>query len=141
MPFHEKSAWTMIVALLIGGAFYFRTVFTLSTDLGELAPPNMPTVWVYTVILIVIAVVGHILAVAFAPEDANEATDEREKRINERAGHLSGYVLGIGTLAALGLYLVTYNGNLMFYVLFASLMLSQVGEYVGHVLLHRKGVY
>lgn len=141
MPFHEKSAWTMIVALLAGGMFYFWTVLTMSADLGELAPPSMPIVWTYTVILIVIAVLGHILAAAFAPEDADAPTDEREKRITERAGHLSGYILGFGALAALGIYLVTYNGDLMFYVLFASLMLSQVGEYAGQILLHRKGVY
>ncbi|MBT8094203.1 MAG: hypothetical protein KJP08_05275, partial [Gammaproteobacteria bacterium] len=90
---------------------------------------------------VVLAIIGHIVAVAFAPEDADEATDERERRIIDRSGHLSAYVLGAGVLFALGLYLWSYNGNLMFYALFASLMLSQLFEYVVQIALHRRGVY
>lgn len=141
MSFQEKSAWLMSVALFAGGAFYFKVVAAASAALGELAPPIMPTLVIYAVILTVIAVVGHIIIAAFAPDDANEATDEREKRANDRAGHLSGYVLGVGVLLALGLYLFTYDGNVMFYVLFGSLMLSQMAEYGIQVLLLRTRIF
>ncbi|MBT8106558.1 MAG: hypothetical protein HKN65_12775 [Woeseiaceae bacterium] len=141
MTFHEKSAWIMAFALSIGGLFYAVTVLSMSSGLGALAPPLIPTVVIYTVILVVLAIIGHIVAVAFAPEDADEATDERERRIIDRSGHLSAYVLGAGVLFALGLYLWSYNGNLMFYALFASLMLSQLFEYVVQIALHRRGVY
>jgi uncharacterized membrane protein len=141
MSFQEKSAWLMSVALFAGGIFYFRAVADASAALGELAPPNLPTLVTYAVILIVIAVVGHIVIAALAPDDANEAPDEREKRANDRAGHLSGYVLGIGVLLALGVYLFTYDGNVMFYVLFGSLMLSQMAEYGIQVLLLRTRIF
>lgn len=141
MPFQEKSAWVMSVALLAGGAFYIKSVAAASAALGNLAPPNMPSLLTYTIILIVLAVIGHIVIAALAPEDANEATDERERRTNERAGHLSGYVLGVGVLLALGLYLFTYDGNIMFYVLFGSLMLSQLVEYGLQILLLRTSVF
>ena len=141
MPFQEKSAWVMSIALLVGGAVYFKAVAAASETLGYLAPPNLPSLLTYTVILIVIAVVGHIVIAATAPEDANEATDEREKRANERAGHWSGYVLGAGVILALGLYLFTYDGNVMFYVLFGSLMLSQLVEYGVQILLLRTSIF
>lgn len=141
MPFQEKSAWVMSIALFAGAAFYFKAVVEASAALGYLAPPNVPTLVSYAVILIVIAVVGHIVITVLAPDDANEATDERERRANDRAGHLSGYVLGIGVLLALGVYLFTYDGNVMFYVLFGSLMLSQLVEYGLLVLLLRTRIF
>ena len=140
MTFHEKSAWIMAIALSIGGLFYAVTVLSMSSGLGALAPPLIPTIVVYTVILAVLAIVGHIVAVAFAPEDADEIVDERARRITDRSGYLSAYVLGFGVLVALGLYLWSYDGNLMFYVVFASLMLSQLSEYVLQIVLHRRGV-
>ena len=140
MTFHEKSAWIMALALSIGGLFYAVTVLSMSSGLGELAPPVIPTVVVYTVILVVLAIVGHIVAVAFGPDDADEIVDERARRIADRSGYLSAYVLGIGVLVALGLYLWSYDGNLMFYVVFASLMLSQLFEYVVQIALYRRGV-
>jgi hypothetical protein len=141
MPFREKSAWLMSFALFAGGSFYFRAVAEASAALGDLAPPNLPTLVKYAVILIVIAVVGHIIIAVLAPDEANETTDERERRAADRAGHASGYVLGIGVLLALGLYLFTHDGNAMFYLLFASLMLSQLVEYGIQILLLRTKIF
>lgn len=36
MPFQEKSAWIMSLALLLGGIFYFRVVVAMSSEIGEL---------------------------------------------------------------------------------------------------------
>ena len=141
MPFHEKSAWTMAVTLTIGGILYFWAVASISADLGQLAPPVLPTVVVYTGIIVVLAIVGHIAIAALSPREANAPADEREKKVVDRAAHLSGYVLGVGAIAALGLYLFTYDGNLMFYVVFASLMASQIAEYLCQIALYRRGVY
>lgn len=141
MPFHEKSAWTMAVTLTIGGILYFWAVASMSADLGKLAPPVLPTVVVYTGIIVVLAIIGHIAIAALSPREANAPADEREKKVVDRAAHLSGYVLGVGAIAALGLYLFTYDGNLMFYVVFASLMASQIAEYFCQIALYRRGVY
>ncbi|MCG8418029.1 MAG: hypothetical protein MJE77_08825 [Proteobacteria bacterium] len=140
MAFQEKSAWIMSLALLLGGLFYFGVVAWMSSQIGELAPPILPLVAVYTVILIIIAIVGHVVIAVFAPKDANTALDERERQIFDRAGHLSGYVVGVGVLLSLGLYLFSYSGNLLFYGVFASLMISQLAEYAIQIFLYRSGV-
>jgi len=140
MPFHEKSAWIMSLALLLGGALYFAAVAAMSSAAGELVPPVLPAVIVYTFLLVIVAVAGHIVAAVFAPKEANAPLDEREKRIADRAGHLSGYVLGAGVLAALGFYLFSYDGNALFYGVFASLMLSQLAEYALQIFFYRSSV-
>ena len=84
---------------------------------------------------------GHIVIAATAPAEASATSDEREKRIDDRAAHLSGYVLGTGIVLALGLYLFTYDGNVMFYIAFGSLLLSQLAEYAVQIKLHRTSIY
>src|SRR5687768_7465909 len=108
MPFQEKSAWIMSLALLIRGAFYFGIVASMSFEIGQLAPPILPLVAIYTAILIVIAIAGHVVVAAFAPKDANAKLDERERKVIVRAGNRSGNVFGIAVVLSLGLYLVTY---------------------------------
>ena len=137
MPFREKSAWIMSVALTAGGLFYFLPVVSGWTGSGQLASPLLPQLVAYTVCLVVIAIVGHIVIAALAPKDADASVDEREKLIFDRAGHYSSYVLGVGVLLSLGLYLVFGNGDLLFYVVCASLIASHLAEYLLQILFYR----
>lgn len=67
MSFREKSAWIMSLALLLGGLFYFCVIVWMSSAIGRLAPPILPLVAVYTVVLVLIATVGHIVVAVSAP--------------------------------------------------------------------------
>ena len=140
MPFHEKSAWIMSFALIAGGLFYFLPVLSGWSGSGQLASPLMPHLVAYTVCIVVIAVVGHIVIVALAPKDADVPVDEREKLIFDRAGHYSSYVLGVGALLSLGLYLLSGNGDLLFYAVFASLIASQLAEYLLQIVFYRTSI-
>ena len=140
MSFREKSAWLMTAALLLTGLFYFSFVVRLSSELGEIAPPLLPAVGLYIGLLIVLAVIGHILAAAFAPKDASADMDERDRLIAARSGNLSGYILAAGVLLALGHYLAAYNGNALFHGVFASLLISQMAEYGLRIVFYRRAV-
>lgn len=140
MSFREKSAWIMVVALLAGGFFYFRAVLQGWLDSGELVSPAIPSIVAYTACLVVIAVAGHIAVAAFAPQDADAPVDEREKLIFDRSGHYSSYVFGVGVLASLGIYVLSGNGDLLFYTVFASLMLAQIMEYLLQIMFYRTSV-
>lgn len=137
MSFKEKSAWIMLVALLACGLFYFAQVTSMSFALGELAPPTIPIVILYTIILVLIAVVGHIVIAIFAAKEANAPSDERELKIFDRAAHRSGYFFAAGVIMSLGLYLVSYDGNSLFYGVFLSLMLAQIAEYAFQIYYYR----
>lgn len=140
MPFQEKSAWIMSLALLVGGIFYFGVVAAMSWAIGQLAPPILPLIAVYTAILVIIAVLGHVVVAVLAPRDANAPHDERDRAVIVRAGHWSGYLFGVGVILSLGLYLFSYDGNLLFYCVFASLMISQLFEYAAQIFFYRRGI-
>jgi hypothetical protein len=137
MAFQEKSAWIMSVALVLGGFYYFGVVAEMSSGITDLAPPVVPVLVTYTVLLIVVAIVGHIAIAVFSPKEGDAPLDERERQIFNRAGNISGYVLGAGVISTLGHYLIFYDGHALFYGIFASLMLSQLADYVIRIVLYR----
>ncbi len=75
-----------------------------------------------------------------AAREANAPADEREKIIADKAGNWSGYVLALPALGALWHYSVSMDGNMLFHLIFLSLMLSQISEYVFQIFLYRRGV-
>ena len=140
MSFHEKSAWVMALALLLGGVFYFGVVVSSSPGLDQLAAPVLPLLVSLTVGLVVLSIVGHVLIAVMAPRDGKQPPDERERKIFHRAGYLAWYASVIGVISSLGLYLFTYDGNLLFYCVFASLLIGQLLEYGVQITLYRTGV-
>lgn len=140
MAFHEKSAWIMSLALLLGGIFYFGAVARISSETGHLVPPMLPLLAVYTQLLIAMAIAGHIVVAVTAPKEAGGPLDERERQLTTRAGHHSGYVFAAGVIISLGLYLFSYDGHVLFYCVFGSLMLSQLVEYALQIVSYRTTV-
>lgn len=140
MGFREKSAWVMTVALLLGALVYFGVVIMASSATASLATPAIPLIALYTIVLIVIAIIGHAVTAALAPKDANAPLDERDRTIAAYASHRSGYVFGTGVIVSLGLYLLSGNGDLLFYCVFASLMLGTLAEYVIQIFLYRTSI-
>ncbi len=140
MPFREKSAWIMSFTLLLVGMMYFYGVAVIWSESGQLAQPMLPMVVVYTICLVALSIVGHAVIAILAPKDASARPDERERQIFSRAGHYSSYVIASGIVVSLGLYLVSHNGDLLFYTVFASFMIGQVMEYAFQILLYRTSV-
>ena len=140
MAFREKSAWVMASALLVGGIFYFWVVAVMSEGIGHLAPPILPLVAVYSALLAGVAALGHIVIAVLAPKEATARLDERERALVTRASHRAGLVFATGVVLSLGLYLVAYDGNLFFYCVFASLMLSQLAGYALQIVSFRTSV-
>ena len=136
MPFQEKSAWIMLLALLLSGIPYISNIVTLSHG-AQLPPPNIQQLVYYTIILILIAVIGHIIITAFSAKDANAKLDERERRIFDRAGKLAGYVFGFGSVGSLIFYLFFADGNLLFYGVLGSLIIGQLVEYITKIYFYR----
>jgi len=140
MPFREKSAWIMSAALSAGGLVYFRPVVSAWSESGELISPGLPLLLTYAGFLVAIAVVGHIVAVALAPNDADAPADERERQIFDRAGHYASYVFAAGIVISLGLYIFSNSGDLLFYTVFTSLLAGQIVEYLFQILFYRTSV-
>jgi len=137
MSFKEKSAWVMLIALSMTGLGY---IYIVTKTPLSLAPPILPTIIAYTIALTLLAILGHIVIALWNPKEANAATDERDRLISIRASHFSSYILAIGVVIALGLYLIQYDASVMFYTIFGSLILSQITEYLLQITYYRRGI-
>lgn len=139
MTFHEKSAWIMGVLLTLIGGWYLNTVWGISRELGETAPPMLPLVSVATAFLVIGAIISHIIIAAADPDNADDNEDERDKQVLRRSGNIAGYVLGFGCFAGLWHFFINSDGNMLFHIVVASLIIGQITDYVLTILFYRRG--
>lgn len=138
-PFREKSAWLMSITLGLASAGYAFVVANMSNAMVQLAPPLLPLVVIFTVVLAALAASSHIVIALLAPKDAVAAADERDRGISARAGAWSGYVFAFGVALGLGHYLLARNADVLFYSVFGSWVLAQPSEYAFEIALYRRG--
>lgn len=136
MSFREKSAWLMALLMTAAGLYYLHIVSGASKVLGETAPPEI--VISFVILIVVGSVVGQIVLALSSPKEANAPADERERLIQERAGHWSGLVLATGAVSSLGYFLAYSDGNMLFHLVMASLIVSQISEYAFEIILVRR---
>ena len=139
IPFREKTAWVMAAILAAGAAFYLNMVISASRALGHTAPPIVGFVIAYVVLIAIASVLFMSALAATSPREADAPADEREKIIRDKAGNWSGYVMVLPALGALWHYAVNTDGNMLFHLVFLSLMLGQISEYVFQIALYRRG--
>ena len=140
MTFTEKSSWIMIVALLLSGWFYFYTVIAMTEAIGATAPPNVGIIAVATVVIVAIAIFGHVIAAVIDPATADAPEDERDKRVAQRAGNLAGWVLSIIVMGGIWNFAWLGDGNMLFHILVLGMVLSQLTEYTLKIWFYRRGV-
>jgi len=140
MSFREKSAWAMALILIGGAIFYFDKVVSVSRVTGVTAPPIIGFIIAYVVLIVIASIIIMSVLAVSAGKEANAPADERERIMSDKAGNWSGYVLAVPALGALWHYSVSLDGNLLFHLIFLSLMLSQISEYVFQIFLYRRGV-
>lgn len=140
MSFREKTAWVMGAILIAAAAYYFNLATTASATLGGVSPPVIGFLIAYVIFVIIASIAAMILLAILNAQEADAPADEREKQILDKAGHWSGYVIAIGIVCGMMHYGVHQNGNMLFHIVFASLMAGQIAEYAFQIILFRRGV-
>lgn len=140
MSFREKTSWAMALILIAAAAFYLNLVISASRALGQTAPPFIGFVIAYIVVIVIASTVIMVALALSSPREADAPADEREKIIADKAGNWSGYVMAVPALGALWHYAVNGDGNMLFHLVFLSLMLGQIAEYAFQIVLYRRGV-
>lgn len=135
MSFQVKSAWVMALLLTFAGGVYFVAVREASQALGTTAPAVI--VLSFVVLVVVGSLVTHLVLGLASPRQASAPPDERDRQLLHRAGHWSSYVLGSGVMLSLGHYLVYGDGNMLFHLTMASLIVAQIAEYGLQIVLDR----
>ncbi|GLQ20109.1 hypothetical protein ACFFUB_03800 [Algimonas porphyrae] len=128
MSFNEKSAWAMILALGLASVVYLGPVLSAWFRAGVIIPPA-PFVIAFTVVVIILSIITHIIVALSNPSEATETRDERDRAVIHFAGHWSGIVFAVGVITCLLNYLVFPNGDLMFHGIFISLIIASLIEY------------
>ncbi len=138
MSFREKSARVMALLTAGAGLWYLQKLVMLSPSLAE-TPAPLGLLLRYVIGLVVISVIVQIALAVMTPEEAEAPADERERAVLRRAGSWSGNVLAMGILTALAWFVARGDGNLLFHMVFFSLVFAQVCEYLLQGLLLRRG--
>lgn len=138
MSFREKSAWLMALLMTTAGLYYFYIVRGASQALGETAPPAI--VIAFVLLLLAGSVALQTVLAVSSLKEANAPADERERLVQQRAGNWSGLVIAAGVVSSLGHFLVYSDGNMLFHLVMASLIVVQIAEYAIQIVLIRRNV-
>ncbi len=128
ISFKELSAWIMMGITLLAGGAYAAICIWYRTTTGEWIVPFVPFV-VLTVIMILLSVPTHIIAAIIKRETANDPDDERDDMIRYKAGYMSGNLLALFLLMTLIAFVLNTHAFLLFHVIMACLVFSQIIEY------------
>ena len=137
MSYREKSAWVMALVMIGAGFYYLKLAVSASNHIGATAPPFGILV-AYVLVVIAGSVAAQIALAISSPTEANCAADERERPLLDRAGHWSGCILAGGAVTSLLYFLARGDSFLLFHMVMASLILSQIAEYVFQIVLLRR---
>lgn len=135
--FNEKSAWAMIIALSLASVVYVKPVLSAWLGEGVIIPPT-PFVIAFTVVVIILSIVMHIIVALSNPSEASETRDERDRAVIHFAGHWSGIVFAVGVITCLLNYLIFRDGDLMFHGIFISLIIASLLEYALRLIAYRR---
>jgi hypothetical protein len=102
MSFSEKSAWGLLIGLVIMSWWYFPRAFAI-VDASD-GPAALGAISVFCVIgLVIFEAVYHAVIAARGGEE----TDERDQLFNLKAERNAGFVLGIALFTLVGRILAT----------------------------------
>ncbi|MEL7239217.1 MAG: hypothetical protein AAGK78_10165, partial [Planctomycetota bacterium] len=135
--FEEKSAWIQLIAIAITlGAYFVIAGVLLSRGVTEIKA--FVPIFVLTVtVQVVVMVASYLLITVFG---ARQEKDERDRVILWRAEAGSGWILGVGVLAALGAMVVGVPIVWIANGLLAALVVSELLRCGLQVLYYRRGV-
>ena len=99
LSFQEKSAWGLLVGIVVVSAFYFPVAFEVVATVAHPAPLIAVSA-VGVVAIVIIETVYHVVIAAAARGGTDP--DERDRLIDLKAERNSGFVLGVGLFTLVG---------------------------------------
>jgi heme/copper-type cytochrome/quinol oxidase subunit 2 len=137
MSFREKSAWIILVMLVLA-----TIVFLTHSFPHELTPESsgerFHMLIVAIVAFVVIVVVAHIVVAIMSPRDARTPKDERERLIELKSTAISSYLYAFLSLASVATIHVGANQFGVAYLVTLSFAVSEIINYGMRVILYRR---
>ena len=140
MSYREKSAWGLLILLMLAAGFYAWEVGGAWIAGGDVPKPSFKLAAVYIGIVVIGIIISQSSIAATSGEEADLPADEREVAAIQKAGNWSGILLAFGVVAGVLHFYEYDDGRLMFHIIVGSLMLSQILEYAFQIWFFRRGV-
>lgn len=140
MSFREKSAWIILVTLIVVTAAVALELAIPWTLAPQPSPSMFFVLSVAVAIFVLIAVVGHVIVAVRSPREAKAPEDERERLIALKATRIAAYVYGFLSLSSI--YLIHHGANQigLAYCVLASFVIAEAVNYGARIVYHRRGV-
>jgi hypothetical protein len=140
MPFHEKSALSMLVVHVIVYGWYVQKVFLADFSGPALDVDYRGLMLAMIIFYVVLAIIAHILIFAVAPDEVDDTADERDKLIALRGHAYAGWVMTVFVFAAL--FHALFNGDIFWIsqALLASLVFAEIASDLTKIYFYRRGI-
>lgn len=141
MSFREKSAWIILLTLIV-----LTTAYLIHMPQPLTLSPEPDGEMFYTLIhmlasFVAVVVIGHIVIALMSPRDARTPRDERERLINLKATAVAAYVfmsLSLGGVFV-ALHIVGTNEIGIAYLLLFSFIIAEIVNYALRIVYYRRG--
>jgi heme/copper-type cytochrome/quinol oxidase subunit 2 len=137
MSFREKSAWIILVTLVLLTIAYLLHIFPY-TLAPEPSSVRFHMLAVSIIAFVVIVVIAHIAVAIISPRDAQTPTDERERLIELRSTAISAYVYAFLSLASIASIHAGANQFGVGYLVTLSFGIGEIVNYSMRVILYRR---
>jgi hypothetical protein len=134
--FEERSAWIQLGCLVVFLGGYFFVAGTMLSQGVMVLPAYAAVFGVATAMMVVAMVIAFAVTAAIWGGDER---DERDRRIEDRAESGSGWVIGVGVLAAVAAMVLSVPNAWTVQILLGALFLSQVLKLVLQLMHYRRG--
>ncbi|WP_019959721.1 hypothetical protein [Woodsholea maritima] len=136
----EKSAVSVIAALVVVGVGYIHNVLGMAEAGEALTMASLRGSVIMAVIAsVVIIVAGHI-AIGIVDFKEIDFTDERDRLITLKVGRNAGAVQGFTLALAILGFLIEMQPVVLFHVVWAGLVISELVGAGSRFMLYRRGV-
>ncbi|MGF1617528.1 MAG: hypothetical protein ACFCU2_06915 [Acidimicrobiia bacterium] len=125
MSFQGKSTALMLAILIGVYVWYFVTVARWASDTPVTEIAYQPLMLATVVILVILAVGGHILLAVIPPYNGRQP-DERDRLIEARGESIGGLVLGAGAVVGIFMAMAEFDYFWIANTILLGLVLSEV---------------
>jgi hypothetical protein len=137
MSFHGKSTALMLAIIIAVYGWYFVTIARWASDTPVTDIAYQPLMLATVVVLVVLAIVGHILLAAIPPYEGRQP-DERDRLIEARGELIGGYAIGTGAVGGILLAMAEFDYFWIANTILLGLVLSEVVAGAAKLVYYRR---
>ena len=139
MSFREKSAWIVLVTLVVVTVVYLLHIPYPYTLAPEPSPFLFHVLLLSVTTFVMIVVVAHVVVAIWSPRDAKAPKDERDRLIELRSTSIAAYVYAFLSLSSIGSIHFGANQIGVAYLVLFAFVIAEIVNYAMRIFLYRRG--